>query len=386
MTYYAVTDDPNELAHWGVKGMKWGVRHDKPRHTGSRRPRSAAYKKAQSKLSRMMKSGIKKAQASWRAYNSPEAKYERQTQRAMAQARKGKLKYGKLTDDQVRRITSRLALERDARSLSNTEPTIWSRLRKSVGEGLISGVGQGVGRMASERISRGSILKTDRLRAEQADQLEQKKERRRIKSAQREAERKAEREFKQQQRKDEYEYDRDRQRQEERARNAYLYGAKYDNDGKLLGDSYGSYYEQRYSKGMSLQREAANERKREERRARQEAAEQKHAYAASVKRLEAAQRKHEQTEAQKQARLDAAEKERQSRARQQWAEEIRRKESRSAAEQAWTDRNTRLYTSGRVSNPIQALGSGNYSSNSARRANDYRNTSQLRKRKRRGRN
>ena len=25
MTYYAVTNDPNELMHFGIKGMKWGV-------------------------------------------------------------------------------------------------------------------------------------------------------------------------------------------------------------------------------------------------------------------------------------------------------------------------------------------------------------------------
>ena len=82
MTYYAVTDDPNELAHWGILGMKWGVRRTPeqlghPRHTGSKRPRSAAYKKAQSKLGRMMKSGIKKAEAHWKEYNCPKAKEER---------------------------------------------------------------------------------------------------------------------------------------------------------------------------------------------------------------------------------------------------------------------------------------------------------------------
>ena len=105
MTYYAVTDDPNELVHWGVKGMKWGVRHDKPRHPGSRRPRSVAYKRAQSKLGKMMRNGIKKAEANWKAYNSPKAKEARFMKKAMEQARTGTLKYGKLTDAQVRRVT-----------------------------------------------------------------------------------------------------------------------------------------------------------------------------------------------------------------------------------------------------------------------------------------
>ena len=154
MTYYAVTDDPNELVHWGVKGMKWGVRHDKPRHSGSRsnRPRSIAYKKAQSKLSKMMKSGIKKAEAHWKEYNSPKAKEERFMKKAMQQARTGTLKYGKLTDAQVRRVTDRLALERNARQLGGTEnPRYTKRLKMAVGEGIIRGIGMGTASYIDER-------------------------------------------------------------------------------------------------------------------------------------------------------------------------------------------------------------------------------------------
>ena len=154
MTYYAVTDDPNELAHWGVKGMRWGVRHDKPRHSGSRsnKPRSIAYKKAQSKLGKMMKSGIKKAEAKWKAYNSPKAKEERFMEKAMQQARTGTLKYGKLTDAQVRRVTDRLALERNARQLGGTEnPRYVKRLKMAVGEGIIRGIGTGTGAYIEER-------------------------------------------------------------------------------------------------------------------------------------------------------------------------------------------------------------------------------------------
>jgi len=154
MTYYAVTDDPNELVHWGVKGMRWGVRHDKPRHSGSRsnKPRSIAYKKAQSKLGKMMKSGIKKAEAKWKAYNSPKAKEERFMKKAMQQARTGTLKYGKLTDAQVRRVTDRLALERNARQLGGTEnPRYVKRLKMAVGEGIIRGIGTGTGAYIEER-------------------------------------------------------------------------------------------------------------------------------------------------------------------------------------------------------------------------------------------
>lgn len=152
MTYYAVTDDPNELAHFGIKGMKWGVRHDKPRHSGSRKPRSAAYKKAQNKLGRMMKSGIKKAEAHWKTYNSPTAKEARFMKKAMQQARNGTLKYGKLTDSQVRQVTDRLALERNARMLGSTEnPRYIKRLKTAVGEGIIRGIGGGTGAYIEER-------------------------------------------------------------------------------------------------------------------------------------------------------------------------------------------------------------------------------------------
>lgn len=154
MTYYAVTDDPNELAHYGILGMKWGVRNDKPRHTGSRRPRSAAYKKAQNKLSKMMKSGIKKAEAHWKAYNSPKAKEQRFMNKAMQQARNGTLKYGKLTDDQVRRVTERLALERNARQLGSTEnPSFGKRLKTAIGAGIIEGVGRGTASYINERFA-----------------------------------------------------------------------------------------------------------------------------------------------------------------------------------------------------------------------------------------
>lgn len=149
MKYYAVTDDPNELVHWGIKGMKWGIRRTDaqlghPRHTGSRKPRSIAYKKAQAKLSASMRNGIKKVEAKWKTYNSPKAKEARFMKKAMEQARTGTLKYGKLTDKQVQQITDRLYLERNARALGSTEnPRFGKRIKTALGEGVVRGVGMG---------------------------------------------------------------------------------------------------------------------------------------------------------------------------------------------------------------------------------------------------
>ena len=354
MKYYAVTDDPNELMHFGIKGMKWGIRRTDaqlghPRHTGSKRPRSAAYKKASAKLSSMMKNGIAKAETKWKIYKSPEnvakraaKRYEKQTEKAIEKARKGKLKYGKLDDWQVQRITERLAMENNARRLSETEKTGWKKLREAVGEGFISGIGQGVGRRTSEWVARGSILKTDRKRMEQQDEFERAKEQRRIRNAEKQADRKVARERVEQQLKDRYEHKRDQKYQEEKARNAYLYGAKYDNDGKLLGDSYSAYYDQRFNKKKSLQSETARaERlanKESERQKRLEADNRRKEYSASVKRLEAAQRDHETRERERAEKARQAELDRYRKGMASLSSEAsKRDESR-----AWESKQKRL--------------------------------------------
>ena len=154
MKYYAVTDDPNELMHFGIKGMKWGVIRTPEQlghHKAPKKPRSPAYMKASAKLSKAMRNGIAKAQANWNVYNSPEnkairayKKSEKKFQKHLQQAREGRLKYKNVSDDEVYRIQDRLALERQARLLSNTEKQSFGRrLRSSVGEGIIEGVGRG---------------------------------------------------------------------------------------------------------------------------------------------------------------------------------------------------------------------------------------------------
>lgn len=204
MKYYAVTDDPNELMHFGIKGMKWGVirtdaqlGHPKKPSTRTRssksrtsKPRSPAYMKASAKLSNAMQRGIAKAQKSWDIYNSPENKQLRAEKRAVNKAirdfnrgerkfekhvqlaRQGRLKYKGISDAEVQRITDRLALERNARVLSGAEKQSFRRrLNESIGAGIVQGVGQGMATRASEWIGRGSKLKTQRLMTEQTNRL-----------------------------------------------------------------------------------------------------------------------------------------------------------------------------------------------------------------------
>lgn len=205
MKYYAVTDDPNELMHYGIKGMKWGIiRTDaqlghpkKPSKPRSTKPKSPAYMKAAAKLSSAMQNGIAKAQASWKVYNSPANKQlraekreynkavrdykrgERLFEKHVQLARQGRLKYKGISDGEVQRITDRLALENRARQQSgNEKQSFRRRLGESIGQGIISGVGQGMSVRASEWVGRGSKLKTQRLMTEQQNRLREEQERR----------------------------------------------------------------------------------------------------------------------------------------------------------------------------------------------------------------
>jgi len=183
--YYAVADDPSELMHYGVKGMKWG------QHIFGDKPRSPGFKKAVSKLRASMKNGIKAKQAKWkqnseirsankeakreykearlaqqaesrlgevlakqgqrairkeiRKENRAERREQRNMDRYMQKARHGTLKYKKLRDDQIQSIAERLNLENQARRLSGNEtPHMLTRIRRSIGEGVVRGVGAAV--------------------------------------------------------------------------------------------------------------------------------------------------------------------------------------------------------------------------------------------------
>ena len=245
MKYYAVTEDPRELMHFGIKGMKWGVirtdaqlghiqppkmprgmKMPKPRPVKSR---SDAYKRASAKLSAGMRRGIKKAQASIREYQSPAAKAERSFQKHLQQARQGKLKYKGISDDEVYRITDRLNMERASRSLSGAEkPSFISRLGSSIGEGVIEGAGRGTSAALSERISRGSRLKTQRMTLEQSNQFarqqklwEQEQNRRQSLWDQQKNREQTLWTNEQERIKEQRNYDRDRSRQKEKLKDAY---------------------------------------------------------------------------------------------------------------------------------------------------------------------
>lgn len=93
MKYYAVTDDPRELYHYGVKGMKWG------QHIFGDKPKSPGYKRAARKLSGILKSQKVKLQTNARARE--ERKYERAIQKAQMRTKlsQAKFKYDQVSND-----------------------------------------------------------------------------------------------------------------------------------------------------------------------------------------------------------------------------------------------------------------------------------------------
>ena len=59
MDYYGISPSSDFFAHWGVKGMKWGIRKARP--TGSGGPHSFAYRRAERKLARLQAKADSKA-------------------------------------------------------------------------------------------------------------------------------------------------------------------------------------------------------------------------------------------------------------------------------------------------------------------------------------
>lgn len=247
MKYYAVTDDPNELMHYGVKGMKWG------QHIFGDKPRSAAFKRAATKLSASMKSGIKKTNANWqkasanratkkeakknfkesqfnakaqarldealsaqankairkeqaavrreaRQERAAERREDRRMQRYLQKARQGTLKYKNLRDDQIANISERLNLENQARRLSGNEtPHMLTRIKRSIGEGVVRGVGSavtvGIEETARARAKYKAQKKYGEKLAIQEAKYQRAKDKQRNKYAREEANEKADRDY-----------------------------------------------------------------------------------------------------------------------------------------------------------------------------------------------
>lgn len=231
MKYYAVTEDPNELLHYGVKGMKWG------QHLfgDDLRPKSRAYKSAAKKLmsiSSKKASNVKKTatqklidfnrfqqnkynravaksqkrfalmeqqniidalknndnnatreakrakkiaqqQAKIEKYKSASQvnmarqevkaaknayKVDKKFDKVLQEAREGRLRFGKLSDDQIARVQERLASEENARRLGGKEEKSWRmQKREARRKGKLQGIERGTA-ASMEEVARAATL------------------------------------------------------------------------------------------------------------------------------------------------------------------------------------------------------------------------------------
>lgn len=217
MKYYAVTEDPNELLHYGRLGMKWGkhIFGDKQKSSGYKRAlgklRASANKtktaiqksstqravnkqnKQQERYTKAVEKTQKKinmieglndlnhlkdiersanrahkeeqrfirSEAKMQKYNARSerkaekqalkyARNEKHMDKYLQQARHGKLKYGKLSDEQVREITDRLNMERSARMLGSAEKTWRQQKRDALRTGKLKGIEAGTAAAMTE--------------------------------------------------------------------------------------------------------------------------------------------------------------------------------------------------------------------------------------------
>lgn len=135
MIYLATDkDSENALIHYGVKGMKWGVRKAR---------RSPAGIRASAKIA--------KIKAKLQSVNTPERKAARAEIRMIQKARKGTLNYKKLTDDQVKRVTQRLELEKKSRDLSGKNSKT-HRFRQALAEGMAKGLASGTASVLEKKM------------------------------------------------------------------------------------------------------------------------------------------------------------------------------------------------------------------------------------------
>ena len=221
MKYYAVTDDPRELYHYGVKGMKWGQHlfGDKPKSEGYKRAvrklRNAASKYKENKIQKQHDKFAKAVQKqqrnntlinNWHAFDNDrqtfkaakaayqkKTSYERKMEKAqkqfnqatktmelnkaintskqykkyakaekkmpkfMQQAREGSLRYGNLSDEQIKRIQDRFSLEKATRVLGSTEKPSWkTQKREARREGYLQGISKGTS-AAMEEVARAGV-------------------------------------------------------------------------------------------------------------------------------------------------------------------------------------------------------------------------------------
>lgn len=110
----------DELMHYGVKGMKWGVRKDRSSGSSGRtRKKKSAVSKAVSKAIKKGKAVVA-ANAKKKAEKAEQAKKTTKTSFGTKKQKKDQ-SYKTLTDEELRKVVQRISLEKQYKTLTATK-------------------------------------------------------------------------------------------------------------------------------------------------------------------------------------------------------------------------------------------------------------------------
>lgn len=124
MPMYFVESSTNELTHYGVKGMKWGIR--------KRQYSSGNSSKRKKSSKRSLLSMFKRTKKTSNTQSSPRKTQQEQT--------KKKVNISEMSDDELKKMVTRMQLEKTYSQLNPKQTTIGERIVKAMSDGAISGL------------------------------------------------------------------------------------------------------------------------------------------------------------------------------------------------------------------------------------------------------
>lgn len=140
----AISEDQDTLVHYGVLGMKWGVRKDRRKSSSSRSSKSS---------SKSSKSKVKEA------YFSKKKKSKKTDKKVSNTSKK---KVSDMSDEELRKAINRLQMEKTYKSLTTKDTSSGrsyvNQLLRQSGSNLVNGitnnVGQALGQIIGEEMKR----------------------------------------------------------------------------------------------------------------------------------------------------------------------------------------------------------------------------------------
>ena len=124
MPMYFVESSTNELAHYGVKGMKWGIR--------KRRTSSGNSSKRKKSSKRSLLSMFKR--------NKKVSNTQSKSRNTQQEQTKKKVNISELSDDELKKMVTRMQLEKTYSQLNPKQVTVGERIIKAMSDGAISGL------------------------------------------------------------------------------------------------------------------------------------------------------------------------------------------------------------------------------------------------------